>query len=157
MSIIIRDGIESDFEAVLGLIKDLAIFQQTPEKVVNTVEQMIADKDLFKCLVAENENQKVVGIATYFYAYYSWNGKSLYLDDLYVSESARGQKIGSMLLEHLFDLARRNNCKRVRWQVSDWNIPAIAFYEKLGAAIDKEPYNCDFDEAAIKAFSGGQW
>ena len=151
MSITIRQAVEGDFEAVLGLIKGLATFQQTPEKVLITVEQMIADKHLFNCLVAENEQKQIVGIATYFYAYYTWTGKSLYLDDLYVPENSRGQKIGSLLLDKLFEIARAENCKRVRWQVSDWNKPAIEFYKKLGAFVDEEIYNCDFDEVAIKA------
>jgi len=153
MSIIIRSAVETDFPAVLGLVKELAIFQQAPGKVTNSVEQMTRDKDLFNCLVAENEQKEMVGIATYFYAYYTWNGKSLYLDDLYVTPGYRGKKIGSMLLDILFETARTNHCKRVRWQVSDWNEPAIAFYKRLGAFIDKEPYNCDFDEAAMMACS----
>ena len=153
MSIIIRSAVETDFPAVLGLVKELAIFQQAPGKVTNSVAQMTRDKDLFNCLVAENEQKEMVGIATYFYAYYTWNGKSLYLDDLYVTPGYRGKKIGSMLLDILFETARANHCKRVRWQVSDWNEPAIAFYKRLGAFIDKEPYNCDFDEAAMMACS----
>lgn len=152
MAIITRLATETDFPAVLDLIKGLAAFQGTPEKVSNTVEQMITDKHLFDCILAENEQQEIVGIATYFYAYYTWTGKALYLDDLYVKESCRGQRVGSLVLDKFFEIARENNCTKVRWQVSDWNEPAIAFYKKLGAFIDKEPYNCDFDEADILAF-----
>ncbi|MES2647313.1 MAG: GNAT family N-acetyltransferase [Bacteroidota bacterium] len=151
MGITIRQAVEADFATVLDLIKGLAAFQQTPEKVTNSVEQMITDKDLFHCLIAEDESGKMAGIATYFYAYYTWSGKSLYLDDLYVPEAFRGQKAGTMLLDKLFEIARTENCKRVRWQVSGWNEPAILFYKKLGADIDKEVYNCDFDEAAMIA------
>ncbi len=152
MSILVREGYETDFPAVLMLIKELATFQHAPEKVLNTVVQMKSDAPLFRCFVAENEAGEIVGIATYFIAYFSWVGKSLYLDDLYVTASQRGHGAGSLLLNKIFETARMEDCQRVRWQVSDWNTNAIKFYEKCGAEIDREVYNCDFDRKAIEAF-----
>lgn len=153
MQITIRPAVENDFENVLSLVKELAIFQHMPERVLNTVEQMKQEKAWFNCLVAENEQNEMVGIASYCFIYYTWVGKSLYLDDLYVKQTERGQKIGTLLLQKLFDIAKTENCKRVRWQVSDWNKPAIEFYRKCGAEIDEELYNCDFDRKAIEQFS----
>ncbi|HYE54973.1 MAG TPA: GNAT family N-acetyltransferase, partial [Chitinophagaceae bacterium] len=49
-------------------------------------------------------------------------------------------------------VARQENCKRVRWQVSDWNTPALEFYKKCGAEIDHEPCNCDFGLEQIQSF-----
>lgn len=149
----IRRGTEGDFEAVLYLIKELAAFQGTPEAVLLTVDDLKRDAALFRCFVAEDATGVIVGLATYFFAYYSWVGKSLYLDDLYVQERARGQKTGSRLLKAIFDEARQEGCKRVRWQVSHWNKEAISFYQKCGAEIDREQLNCDFDEKGIQAFS----
>ena len=149
----IRRGTEADFDAVLALVKELARFQGTPEAVLLTVEDMKRDQALFRCFVAEDASGAVVGLATYFFAYYSWVGKSLYLDDLYVQEAARGQKIGSRLLGAIFDEARKEGCRRVRWQVSDWNTDAIEFYRKCGAEVDREQLNCDFDEKGVQAFS----
>lgn len=153
MNIIIRPATETDFPAALDLVKELAVYQGTPELVLNTVEQMKAEKDYFRCIVAENDAQEILGIATYFFAYYTWVGKSLYLDDLYVKQSARGNKIGSQLLSAIVQIARSENCKRVRWQVSDWNTPAIEFYKKCGAEIEHEPCNCDLDAEGIKNFN----
>ena len=152
MNIIIRKATEQDFPEILSLVKGLAIFQKTPEKVTNTVEQMLEEKDLFKCFVAENKQNEIVAIASYFFAYYTWVGKSLYLDDLYVKESCRGQKIGSELLKKIFEVAKSENCKRVRWQVSDWNKTALEFYKKCGAEIEEEYCICDFDTRAIREF-----
>jgi len=134
------------------LIKELAAFQNSPEKVINTVEQMKEEKNFFRCFVAENEQKEIVGMASYFFAYYTWVGKSFYLDDLYVKESCRGQKIGTLLLRHLFEIAKTENCKRVRWQVSDWNKTALEFYKKCGAEIEEEYCICDFDAKAIQEF-----
>lgn len=153
MNFNIRKATEADFPAILSLIKELAEFEKAPEKVTNSVEQMKQEKDFFRCFVAETGNKEVVGIALYFFAYYTWVGKSLYLDDIYVKESFRKQKIGTELLREVFRVARDENCKRVRWQVLNWNKPAIQMYEKSGAEIDDEWLNCTFDEAGIKNFT----
>ena len=57
------------------------------------------------------------------------------------------------LLNRLFELAREENCKRVRWQVSHWNTTALEFYKSIGAVVCGEEYNCDFGEAAIRGFT----
>lgn len=135
---------ESEYWSVIQLIKEFAAFIKTPEKVSITVEQMIQDKEYFNCLVAVNESDEIVGFATYFYTFYSWTGKSLYLDDLFVPEQYRGKKIGSRLLDQAFEIAKRENCRKIRWQVSNWNAKAIAFYKQKGATIDETEINCDF-------------
>lgn len=146
----IRHATEADFVAVLSLIKELAIYQKMPEKVVVTLEQIIEEKDYFRCLVAEDEQQEIIGIATYFFAFYTWVGKSLYLDDLIVKQSARGQGIGTQLLDAVINIAKEENCKRVRWLVSDWNHSAIEFYKKRGVEMDTESYVCDLNLAQIQ-------
>lgn len=155
MNITIFHASESHFPAAFDLVKELAVFQGVPERVLNTVDQMREEKQYFNCLVAENEQQEIVGIATYFFAYFTWFGKSLYLDDLYVKPSARGQKIGSQLLSAIVDIAKKENCKRVRWLVSTWNTPAIEFYKNCGVEIDHESLVCDLDGEALKNFNHG--
>jgi GNAT superfamily N-acetyltransferase len=152
MNITIRKATEDDFAAILSLVKELAVFQNSSEKVLNSVDQMVEEKNLFQCFVAESEQKEIVGIASYFLAYYTWVGKSLYLDDLYVKESCRGQKIGSELLKQIFEVAKAENCKRVRWQVSDWNKAALEFYKKCGAQIEEEYCICNFDTKGIHGF-----
>ena len=144
MNLSIRQATENDFSAILSLIKELALFEKAPEKVTNSAEQMKNEQNLFQCFVAETETKEIIGFALYFFAYYTWVGKSLYLDDLYVKESFRGQKIGSRLLEKVFEFAKTENCKRIRLQVLKWNTPAIEMYKKSGATIDDEWLNCDF-------------
>jgi GNAT superfamily N-acetyltransferase len=154
MSINIRKATESDFQSVFSLIMELAEFQGTPERVLNSVQQMKEEQNIFQCLVAETDSKEIVGIASYFFAYYTWVGKSLYLDDLYVKQSHRGLKIGSHLLNEIFRVAKVENCKRVRWLVSKWNAEAIAFYKKIGAEIDEEALVCDVEGLAISKLSG---
>ena len=152
MNYSIRPAVEADFPAILEIIKALAHFEKAPEKVTNTVEQMKAEKDYFGCLVATNETGEVIAISLYFFAYYTWVGKSLYLDDLYVLEPYRRQGIALALLNELFEVARKGNCNRMRLQVLNWNKNAIQLYKKIGATIDDEWLNCDFDRKGILSY-----
>lgn len=152
MNITYRKATENDFEAVLALINELAVFEKAGEKVTNTVEKMKAEQNEFQCFVAENETNDIVGIALTYIAYSTWVGRFLYLEDLIVREAYRGNKIGGKLINEVFKLAQAENVERVRWQVLDWNINAINFYKKINATIDKEWYNCDFDKNAIENF-----
>ena len=153
MEINVRQATEEDFPAILSLIRELAAYERAPGKVTNSVEQMKEEKDLFRCFVAETGEGEIIGMALYFIAYFTWVGKSLYLEDIYVKESFRKHRVGSALLRKVFEVARAESCKRVRWQVLEWNEPAIAFYRKCGAELDGEWINCNFDERGIANFS----
>lgn len=152
MEIRIRKAKENDFPAILTLIKELAVYEKSPEKVTNSVELMSKEKDYFNCFVAETENDEIVGMALYFFAYYTWVGKSLYLDDIYVRENFRNKKIGSALLRKIFVTAKEQDCKRIRWQVLNWNKSAIEVYRKAGALIEDEWLNCTMECDKIKNF-----
>lgn len=153
MTFRIREATEADFPSVLGLIKELAAFEHATDQVTNNLELMVKEKQHFKCAVAESGEGEIIGMAIWFIAYYTWVGKSLYLEDLYVKEKCRKQKVATALLNTVFDVARAENCKRLRWQVLDWNTNAINLYKKAGAEITGEWLNCTFNELAIKQFN----
>ena len=142
MDSIIRLATEEDYPAIFFLIQEFAAFQRTPHKVSNSIEQMRKEKDLFRSIVAE-DNGEIVGFASYYFTYFSWTGKAIYLDDLYVVASYRGKGIGRRLLEEIISIGKRENCKRLKWQVSKWNEAAINFYKNMGAAVDDTESNCD--------------
>ncbi|MBN2694569.1 GNAT family N-acetyltransferase [bacterium] len=149
----IRKATENDFAEILKMINELATFEKAPEKVTNTVELMNTEKELFNCYIAISEIGEIIGMALYFFAYFTWIGKSLYLDDLYVKSDFRGNGVAKKLLDKIFETAQKERCKRVRWQVLNWNENAINLYKTIGAKIDNEWSNCDFDESYIKNFN----
>jgi len=153
MTITIRKATEKDFPVILTLIKELAEYERDLEKVTNSVSLMIEEQEHFSCFVAVTEHNEIIGMAIYFFAYYTWVGKSLYLEDIYVKEQYRRYRVGSSLLRKVFDVARKENCKRVRWQVLDWNTSAIEFYKKSGAEINNNWLNCTFDQKGILEFN----
>jgi len=144
MSFEVRAAKSSEFIEVYNLIKEFAIFIKTPEKVKITPEQMIQDEKHFNCLVAVDDNT-IVGFATYFFSYYSWTGKAIYLDDLYVPQKHRGLGIGTSLFNKVIEIGKSENCYKMKWQVSNWNEKAQEFYKSRGAIIDDVEINCDLE------------
>lgn len=145
MNITIRKANEDDFNQIIMLFKEFATFQKMPEKMTNTYELMQDEQEFFNAFVAVDESAQIIGYASWFFAYYTWIGKSLYMDDIYVREKYRKIGIGKQLMQAVFELAKKENCKKVRWQVSHWNKKAIEFYKQLGASIDDIELNCDYN------------
>ena len=143
MTVTIRKIDERDFLVLISLFKEFALFEKLPEKMTNSVEQMLREKEYLTGFVAVNDADEILGYATYFFGYYTWIGKSLYMDDLYVRPDFRGAGVGTKLIKEVIAFAKAGNCKKLRWQVSEWNQPAIDFYKSLGANVDAVESNCD--------------
>ena len=142
MNIQIRSATEADLSFIYELIKEFSIFQKTPEKVKITLEQMLKDQDDFKCLMAV-DGGKIIGFASYYFAYHSWSGKAIYLDDLYVQPVYRGQNIGKQLFDAVMEIGQETNCIKMKWLVSHWNTKAQEFYKSRGATIEDTEWICD--------------
>ncbi|KQO30030.1 GNAT family acetyltransferase [Flavobacterium sp. Leaf82] len=151
----IRKGNPEDMESVLGLIQELAIFEKEPEAVVITVDDLLRDgfgeKPLFHVFVAEVEKE-IVGIALYYYRYSTWKGKTIHLEDLIVKDKMRGTGLGSALYTEIMKQGKKDNVRRVEWNVLDWNTPAVKFYENSGAKILEEWRVVQMDKAGIDSF-----
>lgn len=140
---IIREAKESDVDAILGLIHELAIYENAPDEVENTIEQLTIDLFVDQCckaLVCETEGS-IVAFTLFYTSYSTWKGKCLYLEDLYVQEAWRKHGIGQRLFDAVVNIAKTSNFKRMDWQVLDWNEPAINFYKKNNALLDPEWIN----------------
>lgn len=142
MTIDIRPVHDDDLDALIQLFKEFAQFQKQYDKMTNSAQQLMQDREHFTCFVAVI-NSRIVGYTIYFPAYSSWSGKSLYIDDLYVTPEFRNRRIGKSLLETVITHARTTNCKKVKWQVSKWNENAQKFYLHMGAQIDETEINCE--------------
>lgn len=145
INITIRTAIEADYPRILELFAEFAEFEKLPHLMTNSLERMQAEKEFFHAFVAVNEAGLIVGYATWFFAYFTWSGKSIYMDDLYVQPDFRGCGIGKRLLTTVAEWGKASGCHKFRWQVSDWNVSAIGFYERLGAERDLINRNCDFN------------
>lgn len=133
----IRKATSDDITQIRQFILELAIYEKAEHEVEATEADLhntlFGEGATAHCVMCENSDQ-AIGFAVYFFNYSTWQGRNgLYLEDLYVSPSSRGQGAGKALLQHLAKIAVDNNCGRFEWSVLDWNKPAIDFYDSLGA------------------------
>jgi GNAT superfamily N-acetyltransferase len=140
----IKEGKPQDIPLLLDLIKELALYEKAPQEVLNTTEAMLQDgfgeKPIFKFWLAWQDG-KAIGMAVVYFRYSTWKGKCLYLEDLYIQPAYRKMGIGEKFFGLLKDFARKEHCRRITWQVLEWNEPAINFYKKIGANLDTEWVN----------------
>lgn len=135
----IRPARTADVAAIFGMIRELAIFEQLEHMMVAR-ESMLHDS-LFgpqpacEAIVGE-EDGTVVTFAIFFHNFSTFLcRKGLYLEDLYVKQSARGKGYGKQMLAALAQLAVERDCGRFEWSVLDWNENAINFYKGMGADV----------------------
>lgn len=143
--ITIRKGEIHDLPAILDLIKELAAFEKAPNEVSVTLAEMqhhgFGAHAIFEFFVALDED-KIVGLALYYYKYSTWKGRCLFLEDIIVTESKRGLGIGRLLFNEVGKVAQKQGVRRMEWQVLDWNKDAISFYKKMPVHLDAEWINC---------------
>ena len=145
MKYIIRKAAATDSNEILGLIKELAVFEKQPDAVI------LSEVELIKSAFSENPwvyifvakiDTKVVGMALYYYGFSTWKGRSLHLEDLIVNENYRKLGIGKALMKQVLQIAKTEKVERMSWEVLDWNEPAIKFYESLGTVFYKDWWLC---------------
>ncbi|MBL0234833.1 MAG: GNAT family N-acetyltransferase [Chitinophagaceae bacterium] len=145
---LIRRAIKEDCPRLLELVNELAIYEKAPDEVTVTLEHFEAsgfgNDPVWWAFVAE-ENGIVLGFALYYIRYSTWKGQAMYLEDILVTESARGKGIGKLLMEELIREAADKKFNRIIWQVLEWNEPAINFYKKFNANFDPEWVNCSIE------------
>lgn len=133
----LRKAEAEDAATILHLIKALAEYEKESEAVACTREDILRDgfgeRPVFECLLAE-VNHLPVGFALYFFNWSTWRGSpTLYLEDLFVVPEHRGMSIGLGLFVKLAQTAMECNCRRLEFEVLDWNQLACDFYHGLGA------------------------
>ncbi|MEO8210919.1 MAG: GNAT family N-acetyltransferase [bacterium] len=138
----IRNARKQDSKLILNLINELADFEKllAPDKSAcrRLIKDAFTNNPLFRILLAEVDSV-IAGYAFYFYTYSSFKAKkTLYLEDIFISEIFRSKGIGKLFFNELIKIAKKNKCGAMEWIVLDWNENAIKFYDKLGANEKKE-------------------
>lgn len=155
----IRTATAADVPEILAFIRALAIYERAPDAVTATEADLLRDgfgpNPYYSCLIAELDG-KPAGFAFYFFDYSTWLGRpGIYLEDLFVHPQFRGLGIGKALLERVAAIAVEKNCARLKWQVLDWNTPAIDFYAALDAEFMDEWRSVRVQGEALARLAGG--
>ena len=152
----IRPAHAGDVSALNALIRELAEFEHLPVSVTDDalLRDGFGERPRFRALMAE-WNGKPAGYAFFFDYYSTFEGRAgIFLEDIYVRECFRGKKIGSTLLARVAAIAKEQKCFGVRWQVLDWNTPAIEFYRRLGAEFLDEWKTVNLQGDALERLAG---
>lgn len=135
----IRTAQPADVPAIFNLIKALAEYEKLSHLVTGNAEtlaqHLFGERPCVEAIAADMEGE-VIGFALFFTNYSTFlTQPGIYLEDLFVLPNYRQQGVGKALLSHVIQLAKERGAGRVEWSVLDWNLPAIAFYQKMGATV----------------------
>jgi GNAT superfamily N-acetyltransferase len=148
----------ADVPLLLEFIRDLAVYERLEAKVVATEGDLhrwlFGETRVIEAVIAR-ENGEPVGFALFFPSFSTFLGRpGIYLEDLFVRESARGRGIGRALVAHLAKLTVQRGWGRLEWSVLDWNAPAIGFYRRLGAEVLDDWRVCRLTGEALERLAG---
>ncbi|MBL7751713.1 MAG: GNAT family N-acetyltransferase [Chitinophagaceae bacterium] len=144
MAIEIRRAVKEDCPRLLELVNELAVYERAPQEVTVTLEHFVESgfgpSPVWWAFVAVEEGM-ILGFALYYIRYSTWKGQRMYLEDILVTEKARGKGIGKLLMDRLVIEAKEKRLSAIVWQVLEWNEPAINFYKKYDTWFDAEWVN----------------
>jgi len=134
----IRPATPADVAQIHAFIVELAEYERAADQVTGTLaqleESLFGPRPVAEALIAELDGVPA-GFAVFHSTFSTWECRAgIWLEDLYVPERHRRAGVGRALLEHLARLTVERGCPRLEWNALDWNEPALAFYERLGAA-----------------------
>lgn len=117
-----------------------ALFGDRPRLYVWVAEVWVAEGRVAEGAVEPDgrahcdDGSELLGFAAVAVEFSTWRARPFaHLDCLYLRSSARGQGLGSTLLETAAEHVRGLGCDEMQWQTPPWNRRAIAFYESKGA------------------------
>jgi GNAT superfamily N-acetyltransferase len=133
----IRPATPTDAPLLTTMIRELAEYERLSHEFNLTEDDVIRDgfgaAPKFRAVIAEWNGQPA-GYAVFFEFYSTFQGRpGLFLEDIFVRPEFRKHGIGRALLAHVARVAWHEHYFCMRWEVLDWNTPAINFYNKLGA------------------------
>lgn len=134
-----------DCPRLLELVRELAAFERAPDAVTvspaHFEEAGFGPCPAWQAVVAE-DGGTVVGFALWYVRFSTWTGCRLYLEDIVVTGSRRGEGIGRRLFEAALAEARNRGYAGVTWQMLEWNEAARRFYDRFEPRYDGEWVNC---------------
>ena len=144
-SFTIRPARPEDVPAVVSMVYQLAEYERAAPRECQLTEEhlraaLFAPAPAVFCHLAIDDSGgkadasgEPLGMSLWFLNFSTWTGRhGIYLEDLYVTPSARGRGVGRALLGALAQECVRRGYARLDWWVLHWN-PARDFYAALGA------------------------
>ena len=155
-AITVRFAEPADASLVLRFIRELAVYEKSPIAVVATEDDLrrygFSPHRQFEAILAFIGDEPA-GFALFHPRFSTWLGRpGMYLEDLYVAETARGRGVGRRLLARLAAIAVERGWGRIDFQVLDWN-SARGFYQRLGMTHLSEWLRYGGDDGLLRRFA----
>lgn len=132
----IRNAERTDVAALKILIDEMGEHERLP--VLLSEQQLAADGfgagSCFRALIASWDHVDA-GYALFFDYYSSFQGRGIFLEDLYVRDTFRGKSVGKALLCRVARIATERGDFGILFNVLEWNTPAMGFFGNAGASI----------------------
>ncbi len=151
----IQKAAAGDAQVLAGLVCALADYEQLPRPEPAALERLAHDAfgpaPRFDAWLARADG-RAAGYAISFFTYSTFLAMpTLYLEDLFVLPEYRSLGIGRRLFLACAQYGYQQGCGRMEWQVLNWNTPAIAFYQRMGARSMQEwlPFRMTRDQIGV--------
>jgi GNAT superfamily N-acetyltransferase len=132
----------ADVGDLLAMIRGLAQYEKLEHLVVtdaaSLADALFGPHPAAEAMIAREggKDGPAAGFALFFQTFSTFLGRrGVWLEDLFVYPQFRGRGLGKRLMTEIAAVARARGCGRFEWAVLDWNAPAIAFYEGMGATL----------------------
>ena len=150
----IRPGTPRDIPAIVSLIRGLAKYERLSRWCRTDARRLRQDgfgrHRYFETLVCTRAGRPI-GAAVYYFAYSTFSSSPvLFIEDIFVLPAERGTGAGTALMKALARVAIRKRCRQMEWIVLGWNKPAIRFYRRLGARLDRTWVLTRLTEAGLR-------
>lgn len=153
----VRPASPGDMPRVVALMRELADFEKLAgpdDAAARRLTEDAFERRRISVLVGERADE-VVAYAVVLETYSTFLARPLlYLEDLYVTPSARRTGVATAMMRAVAQEAVRRGCPRLVWTVLDWNEPARRFYAALGAR-ETEWVTCQMEGEALGRLAGG--
>ena len=125
--ILIRRISKNDLQSVIDILQDISVYNPPKIKHKNIWIKYSKQKNVFGyCFFYE---KKLIGFGSLNFEMKLKKGLMAYLEDIVVHREFRGKKIGKLIVDHLIEIAKKENCYKIKL---DCKKEKILFYEKLG-------------------------
>jgi ribosomal protein S18 acetylase RimI-like enzyme len=141
--------------SLLAAFRDhLGYDQPSDASMLASVERLIGRDDAEYLLAGDDEPVAVVQVRYRWSVW--WDAEDCWLEDLYVSEQARGRGVGRTLTQAVIDRASARGCRRVELDVNSENPAAMALYRSLGFDTGKTGGQDIFMRRRLSEPTGGE-
>lgn len=154
MNLQIRKSTSKDIPAIIELMREFAEFENLSDSLEvnqeNLRDAMFGENAFVEGLIAFDA-ETAVAYAIFLPYFSSFRGqRSVYLEDIYITENYRKSGLGEKMLREIARVGKEKGAVRMDFQVLDWNAPAINFYKKHGAVIDDSERHLKFTDEAFQ-------